>query len=703
MNKQEAKKRIEKLKEEINRHRYLYHVLDQQEISEEALDSLKKELFDLEQEFPGLITPDSPTQRVEGRPLEKFKKVRHSRRMISLFDAFSEQDMLDWESRISRILAKNGSSLGKNPALDYYCELKFDGLAMSLNYQNGVFTAGATRGDGQTGEDVTNNLKTIESLPLSLRIPGEKEIAGLGVADPLAKSIIGNIRNGEIEIRGEVLMSKRVFKELNQKYKKAGKPELANPRNGAAGSMRQLDPKLAAERRLDFFVYGLASELGLSTHGQELDLASLLGFKVLRHNKYCKDLEEVFAFHHYWEEHRGELPMLVDGVVVKVNQLALWPVLGMVGKGPRYMMAYKFSGEQAATKVLDVDWQVGRTGILTPRAEMEPVTVGGVTIRHSTLHNMDEIGRLGLKIGDTVIVERAGDVIPKVIQVLPNLRTGREKPISVPKKCPECGSRVKKISGEVAYRCENPDCTAVNLKRLIHWAGKSALDIEGLGEKIVEQLVIEGLVHDVADYYKLSINALKPLERFADKSAENLVSAIQGKKNIPLEKFLIALSIKYIGEESAILLSNNIQYSKFKIQNLSDLIKYFQSKSLSDWEEIEDIGPKAAQSLYDWWRNRNNLNLLKKLEKAGVNIIIPEKILKNSGFAGKTVVLTGTLSGLTRSEAKVKIRESGGKISSTVSKNTDFVIAGENPGSKLDKAKELGVEIISEKEFKNLC
>lgn len=715
MQKSEIKKRIEKLKSEINHHRYLYHVLDRQEISEEALDCLKNELFKLEQENPEFVSPDSPTQRVEGKPLEKFQKVKHSVRMISLFDAFSEQDMRDWENRAKKILL--AESPGKpDQELDYFCELKLDGLAMNLRYEQGRFVQGATRGDGLVGEDVTFNLRTIESIPLSLRVPSFLELEKNGFDKAQASGILDQLQKGTIHIRGEAVMLKKVFNELNEKYQKAGKPLLKNPRNGAAGSIRQLDPKLAAERKLDFYVYSLILPLAgaldreasvFSTHEQEIVLAKLLGFKALAQNRFCRNLDEVFSFHHEQEKKRDKLPMQVDGVVVKVNRLALWPVLGIVGKGPRYMMAYKFAAQQVTSRVKAVNWQVGRTGVLTPIALLEPVDVGGVTVSHATLHNPDEIGRLGLKVGDTVILERAGDVIPKIVKTLSGLRDGREKDVKIPDKCPICSSPLAKVPGEVALRCTNKECFAVNLRRLIHWASKSALDIEGLGRKVVEQLFRSGLVSDAADFYTLTPGDLKPLERFAEKSAENLVKAIAEKKEIDLTRFIYGLGIKNVGEETALLLSRQVQDSKAVAPQksgltISGLKQIFLAFSREDYEKLPDIGPIVADSLYRWWRDPKNLEFLNKLEKNNIRLKTPESASgpgEKGSLAGKTVVLTGTLAGLTRNEAKAKIRELGGKISSTVSKNTDLVIAGENPGSKLGKAKDLGIEVLDEEAF----
>jgi DNA ligase (NAD+) len=718
MNKNEIKSRIEKLRVEIEHHRYLYHVEDRQEISDGALDSLKNELQKLEMENPEYITPDSPTQRVGGKPMEKFAKVEHATPMISLFDAFSEKDMRDWEERNRKIISKSqpASPAGgflisnNNTDLDYFCELKMDGLAISLVYENGKLVRGATRGDGKTGEDVTANIKTIESIPLSLREPTLEEMEKSGIEKSAAKNLLKTIKQGRVELRGEAIITLKVFNELNRKNKKEGRPLLANPRNGAAGAIRQLDPKISAERKLEFYVYAVIIQGGsFRFHEQEHSLAKLLGFKVLKQNKYCKNLEEVFAFHHYWEEHKGKMPFECDGVVVKINNLSLWQVLGIVGKGPRFMMAYKFSAEQATTKLLDVRWQVGRTGILTPTALLEPVRVSGVTISRATLHNMDEIGRLELMIGDTVVIERSGDVIPKIINMLDKLRDGKEKRIKVPEKCPMCGGGVEKVQGEVAYKCINKDCFAVNLRKMMHWTSRGAVDIEGLGPKIIEQLANEGLARDIADFYKLTEGDLKPLERFADKSAENLIKAIDFRREIPLERFLFGLGIRHVGEETAVLLAKEFLISNIQCLNksqlhISKLIQKYQNISLDDLEKIEDVGPIVARSIYNWFQDEKNIGLLKRLEQNRVITIIPNSqfLIPNKKFTNKSFVLTGSLKGLTREEAKAKIRQLGGNVSSSVSKSTDYVVAGEDPGSKYDKAKQLGVRVITEEEFMNL-
>jgi DNA ligase (NAD+) len=570
MDKKSAKKRIDKLRKEINHHRYLYHVLDKIEISDAALDSLKHELEELEKKYPDLITLDSPTQRVGGKALEKFRKVEHFLPMVSLHDAFSEEEMRDWEERIQKLVPEK--------KLDYYAELKMDGLAVSLIYENGIFVRGATRGDGKIGEDVTNNLKTIEAIPLSIDVDllSRRELFGgltqptLQAAKKLPAAALINIKNqiekGVIEVRGEVIMTKKVFEELNKKYKKEGKPLLANPRNAAAGSVRQLDSKITAERKLDCYIYGLASDSGQKTHEQEHLIAKNLGFKTIKFNKYCRNLGEVVEFHNYWVKHKDKLPYYCDGVVVTVNNLFLHEKLGVVGKGPRYIIAYKFAGEEATTIVEDIVVQVGRTGALTPVAHLKPVSVSGVTISRATLHNENEIERLGLKIGDTVIVRRAGEVIPDIVKVLPKLRTGKEKSFHMPKKCPICESDVERreISDKkgvsAAYYCVNKNCFAQNRRRLTHFASKDAMDIVGLGPKIIDLLIKEGLASSPADFYDLKEGDLVLLERFAEKSAVNLIQAIEKSKKISLAKFIYALGILHVGEETAALLARNFQF-----------------------------------------------------------------------------------------------------------------------------------------------
>ncbi len=701
MNKNSIKNRIEKLRQEINRHNYLYHVLDQPEISDGALDSLKNELVKLEQTHPEFIVVDSPTQRISCKPLDKFTKVEHTSPMMSLYDAFSEQDMKDWEERLKKI--SNDQFPISNSG--YYCEFKMDGLAMSLRYSNGIFTTGATRGDGQTGEDVTQNLKTIEAIPLRLREPRSEELEEIGLSAEQINQVFIAIKQGEIEIRGEAIMTSQVFLKLNRLYQRQGKAILANPRNAAAGSIRQLDPKITAERKLDFYAYALVTDFGLTKHEQEHELAKLLGFKVLRQNAWCPDLSAVLKLHRLWEEGRKNIPFECDGMVVVVDDLSLWKKLGSVGKGPRYMMAYKFANQQATTKLIEVVWQVGRTGALTPTAVLEPVFVGGVTVSHATLHNMDEIERLELKIGDTVILERAGDVIPKIVSVITNLRAGQEKKIMPPKSCPMCEGEVVRAGSAVAYHCRNTNCYAVNLRRLSHWASKGALDIDGLGPKIIEQLHREGLVRDISDFYTLTEGDLKPLERFAEKSAENLIKAIAERKQVDLARFIYGLGILHIGEESALLLAKQFENWNLKIRNsgtvykIKEVAEYFKNINMEELQNISDVGPIVAKSIFDWFHDKRNLGLLHKLEKNGVGLRQNSEGRLSQKLLGKAFVLTGALVGLTRAEAKVKIRKLGGEISATVSKNTDYVVAGTEPGSKFDKAKELGVRILSEEDF----
>jgi len=679
MTKQEPKQRIKKLKEEINYHRYMYHVLDKLDISDAAFDSLKNELEELELKFPDLITSDSPTQRVGGEALDKFVKVAHLLPMLSLGDAFGKEELAAWQERIQKIIPSS--------SLDYFCELKMDGLAVSLVYENGVFARGATRGDGKIGEDVTQNLKTVEAIPLRLRIPPEAELKKAGFGKQEIEKIVHSCQKGKIEVRGEAIMTKKVFEELNRKYKKEGKAMLANPRNGAAGSIRQLDSKITASRRLDCYIYQLVTDLGQKKHEQEHEIAGLLGFKTVPENKYCKNLDEVIKFHEHWTKNREKLFFECDGVVVVVNENSLQKKLGVVGKAPRWMIAYKFSGKEATTVVEDIIVNVGRTGTLTPVAVLKPVAVGGVTIRHATLHNMDEIKRLGIKIGDTVIVQRAGDVIPDVVKVLTKMRTGKEKEFHMPRRCPMCGGAVVRAEGEVAYRCANKNCYAVNRRRLMHFVSKPAMNIEGLGEKILDQLMREGLIGEPSDIYDLEEGDLEPLARFAEKSAKNLIESIEQSRNVSLARFLNALGILHVGEETALDLANHF-----------GSIGKLKKASLDQMNSISNIGEVVARSIFEWFNNNRNKKALNRLLKF-IKIENPKVIKKKQTLAGMIIVLTGELVLLTREQAKQAVRERGGDIASSVSKNTDLVIVGENPGSKYDKAKELGIKIIGEEEF----
>jgi len=700
MTKAEAKKRVEKLRQEIDFHRYNYHVLDRETLSPAALDSLKNELFRLENDYPELITPDSPTQRVAGQPLAKFHKAVHSRPMISLFDAFSEDDLKDWEER-------NRNYLKRDFSREYYAELKLDGLAINLRYEKGLLVQGATRGDGRSGEDVTMNIRTISSLPLRLLVPSIPALEKIGFSRAEVQNILRLVEEGVIEIRGEAIMTKLVFQELNEKYAASGRARLANTRNGVAGSIRQLDPKITSERKLDFYAYDLLladyerGEL-VSRRQQAEALSNLLGFKTLRANKVCQGLEEVFSFYRTIEKKRAGLPFEIDGVVVKFNDLKMWPALGIVGKAPRYMMAYKFSAEQATTKVLEVVWQVGRTGALTPTAVLEPVKVGGALIGRSTLHNFDEIERLDLRLGDTVIIERSGDVIPKVVQVLKNLRTGREKRIAPPQTCPRCGATVRQTAGEVAYRCLNPKCYAVSLRQVIHFVSKGAADLEGLGGKLIAQFIDTGLIKDAADLYDLRYEDLLNLERFAEKKADKVIKMIEGRRQIELSRFIYGLGIRHVGEETANLLAEQFRLSK-RPATIPNLIAYFQRLKREDLEALDDVGPIVAASIFDFWREPASLKLLEKFKTNGVSLTSGNLIGSAGGrLAGKTFVLTGTLEGLTRAEAKDRIKRQGGQVKESLGAQVDYLVAGVSPGSKYNEARKRGLTILNEVEFLDL-
>jgi len=692
MIKSEAKKRIERLKRVINYHRYLYHVLDKQEISDAALDSLKHELFKLEQKYPEFITFDSPTQRVGGKPLEEFAKVRHSRVILSLEDTFSGDELKDWQERNERFLGHDSTKYSR----DYFCELKLDGIDIVLTYENSILKTGATRGNGQVGEDVTQNIKTIEAIPL--KIEAHKNKGDLRIKKALKK----------IEVRGEIYMSKREFARLNKERQKRGLSLYANPRNITAGSIRQLDPKITESRHLDCFAFKILTDLGQKTHEEEHKILKILGFKVEPHSKRCRDLDEVIGFCNSWQEKRKNLPFDTDGMVIMLSHIDLQNKLGSIGKAPRWEIAYKFPAEQAVSQVLDIKVQIGRTGAITPVARLKPVRVAGSTVSRATLHNEDEIKRLDVRIGDTVIIQKAGDVIPDIVKVLPKLRTGKEKKFKIPKECPVCGTKLERKEGEAIWRCPNPNCFQKNKRQIIHFVGKTAFDIEGLGPKIVDQLLKQGLIRDAADVFSLTQGDLEPLERFAEKSASNLIEAINEGKRISLARFIYALGIRHIGEESAQDLSRVITK---KIGNspctIKNILKIMQSYSEERLEEIKDVGPKVASSIYDYFHNKKNLKFLDKLASFNIKIKSPRR--KALGFLrgrqklqGKVFVLTGTLKSITREEAKTKIRSLNGNVSSSVSKKTDYVVAGENPGSKYDKAKTLGVKIMSEKEFLEL-
>jgi DNA ligase (NAD+) len=671
----EVKKRIKKLRETIDHHRYLYHVLDRSEISEAALDSLKHELKKLEEEFPELVVPDSPTQRVAGKPLDKFVKVSHLIPMLSLEDVFNEQEFTEWRERIGKLLPENGS-----PA--FYAEKKFDGLALSLIYENGILVRAATRGDGKIGEDVTLNARTIESIPLRLTIHSAMK------AD-LKKMAQDLIALPHLEVRGEVIVMKHEFERINYEQEKKGLAPYANTRNLAAGSIRQLDPQVAAARRLDFMAYDLAGDIGLINHSHEHEALASLGFKVDREAIIAREEREIFALRNKIEKGRDELPYGIDGLVVSIDDNAIFGGLGVVGKTPRGAIAFKFAPEEATTVVEDIKIQVGRTGALTPIAVLRPVVVGGTTVSRATLHNEDEIRRLGLKIGDTVIVCRAGDVIPDIKKVLVEMRSGKEKNYHMPTKCPVCGGAVARDKDGVAHRCINRKCPARSLRYLNYFVSKQGFDVDGLGPKIIAALVDAGLIQDAADIFLLKEGDLTPLERFAEKSARNLIAAIDKARDVPMDRFIKALGILHVGEETAIDLAKNF-----------NTIEKIAASGVEDLRKIANIGEVVAGSIHEWFRDEHNRRFLQKLlQSVRIKRVAAAKAGK---FSGVTFVLTGSLSAMSRDDAKVKIRSLGGDISETVSAKTSYVVAGEDPGSKYDKAKKLGVKILDEKEFSKL-
>jgi DNA ligase (NAD+) len=656
-------KRINLLRKEITRLRGEYHIKDSPVVTDDVYDSLTRELKALLKQYPQFDDMNSPLNRVGGKALDKFVKVKHKNRMLSLNDVFNVEELYDWEKRVKKLLSQNSK-------FNYFCEVKFDGLAVSLIYENGVFVRGATRGDGFVGEDITQNLKTINSIPLKLIAPYP----------------------AYIEVRGEALMSKKVLEKLNKKQEKEGKVLFANTRNAAAGSLRQLDPRLASERELDFSAYDIAeisNGIKLSTHGEKHKYLRKLGFPVDQHDALCSDLDMVVTFIKKFEKIRPNFPYGTDGIVISIDELNLQDILGVVGKAPRYMAAFKYPAERATTIVKNVIINVGRTGVLTPLAIFEPTLVAGSTVSKATLHNMDQIERLDLRIGDTVVIEKAGDVIPKVVEVLVKLRTGKEKKIKMPESCPVCFSSVEKkktgLDSSVAYYCTNKKCPAKNERYLEHFV--SVFEIYELGPKILRRFKDEGLITDAADIFTLDKADIASLDRFGEKSAENIVEEIKNKKRVPLSRFLWALGILHVGEETARDLA----------QNFTTLEK-LMSATLEEINEIENIGPAVSKSLHEFFKDKNNLNFIEKLKNNGVVI---EKVDKKKAgkFTGMSFVLTGTLSTMSRDIAKEKILALGGKVSSSVSKNTSYVVAGEEAGSKLTNAEKLGVKILTEKDF----
>jgi DNA ligase (NAD+) len=673
MTREEAEERIGKLKKEIEKYRHAYHVEDISLISDAALDSLKKELFDLEMLYPDLITPDSPTQRIGGEPLKEFNKIRHEKPMVSFNDAFSEEDMTAWFSRLENYLERKVEP-------EFYCELKIDGLALELVYENGELVQASTRGDGQVGEDITQNVRTIDAIPLTLRSSSDLPVPS------------------RLVVRGEVFLTKKEFERLNSDQRKKGGKEFANPRNVAAGSLRQLDPKITASRKLDSFEYDIVIGADTEGHEEEHEMLSSWGFKTNKHNKLCRSMEEVFKFRDNWgnEKRREELEYEIDGVVVILNDNNLYEKAGVVGKAPRAAIAYKFSPKEVTTIVRDVRFQVGRTGILTPVAIMDPIDVGGVTVTHATLHNMDQIERLDLRIGDTAVVSRAGDVIPQITAVLPNLRTGKEKKLKAPDKCPVDGAPT--VRDGVFLKCSNKNCGAKHKEALRHFVAKGAFDIEGMGPKILERFMDEGLISDAADIFILEKGDIVALPGFGERSAENLIREIGAKKHVPLSRFIYSLGITHVGEETARTLASIFGKGKISPKAIFSL---FENKTVEELTTLPDIGPKVAESITEWFSDNKNKKLIDDLDDAGVTAEAEGKA-KTGTLSGKTFVITGTMPSMTRNEAKDAIRAAGGDISESVSSLTDYVVSGDDPGSKYDKAVKLGIRIIGEKELKSL-
>jgi DNA ligase (NAD+) len=663
-----VEKEIERLRQVIRYHEHRYYVLDDPEVSDSEFDKLMRRLRDLEREHPEFATPDSPTQRVGGKPAQEFPKVRHPKPMMSLDNTYTVEELREFDRRVRELAGRD--------KVEYVAELKLDGLSMALTYQNGVLARGVTRGDGNQGEDVTTNVKTIRSLPL--RIEAKKLAAAGGWAK-------------RFEVRGEVIMTRRAFELANAQREAAGEPRFANPRNAAAGSIRQLDSRIVAERRLDLFLYYLQVEgrEPLREHAQALETLKKLGFKVNSHWRLCPTFDDVLAFIGEWEEKRDKLEYEIDGIVVKVNDTRLWEELGTTAKSPRWAIAYKYPPRQATTVVRDIRAQVGRTGTLTPVADLEPVDVGGVTVSHATLHNMDEIERLGIKVGDTVLIQRAGEVIPQVVKVTRHAAEGRE--FTMPKKCPVCSGDVHRAEGEVAYRCVNVSCPAKLKESLLHFASRRAMNIDGLGDALVDQLVAKGLVRDLADLYGLKHEELTNLERMGEKSAENLLEEIEASKKHNLARLLFALGIRFVGERTAEFLAGHFgSLEKLAAAPEEDLL------------EVEEVGPRIAQSILEFFREKRNRTLLEKLKKTGLQFEGRKARQAEGKLAGQQFVLTGTLAHYSRDEARRLIEEAGGRVTGSVSKKTDYVVVGADPGSKFEKAKALGVKTIGEEELNKL-
>ncbi|NMH67428.1 NAD-dependent DNA ligase LigA [Bacillus sp. RO3] len=659
MDRQSAEKRMNELHELLNQYNYEYHVLDKPSVSDSEYDQLLRELIELEDQFPDMKTADSPSQRVGGAILDAFEKVEHRTPMLSLGNAFNEDDLRDFDRRVRQAIGDDFS---------YVCELKIDGLAVSLRYENGVFVQGATRGDGSIGEDITSNLKTIRSIPLKIS------------------------ENMSFEVRGEAFMPKRSFEKLNKIKDEKGEEPFANPRNAAAGSLRQLDPKIAASRNLDIFLYALADigDTGIDSHSQGLDTLESLGFKTNPERKRCATIDEVLAFVGKWTDQRPNLTYDIDGIVIKVDSLKHQEQLGSTAKSPRWAIAFKFPAEEVITVLKDIELSVGRTGVVTPTAILEPVRVAGTTVQRASLHNEDLIREKDIRIGDHVVIKKAGDIIPEVVNVLEDKRTGEEREFHMPTECPECESELVRLEEEVALRCINPKCPAQIREGLIHFVSRNAMNIDGLGEKVISQLFREKLIEDVADLYGLERHQLLQLERMGEKSADNLLEAIQASKQNSLEKLLFGLGIRHVGAKAAKTLAQEFG----SIHRLMNLGK-------EELTNVNEIGDKMADAIVAYFENEEVKELIQELKDAGVNLEYkgPKPVAASevdSYFAGKTIVLTGKIERLSRNEAKEKIEMLGGKVTGSVSKKTDLVIAGEDAGSKLAKANELNIEVWDE-------
>lgn len=664
---EKIRKEIEKLSEEIRHHDYRYYVLSDPEVSDKEYDDLLSRLKELEEKYPALIIPDSPTQRVSGGVVEGFPTVKHRIKMLSLDNTYSVQELKSWEDKIKRMLDNTAR-------LDYIVELKIDGVSCALTYEKGILSIGATRGDGSRGEDITTNIKTIRSIPLRLR--------GKDIPDVL-------------EVRGEVYMEKKDLENINKEREKAGEPLFANPRNATSGSLKLLDPKIVAGRNLKCYVHSFgwaAKGYGLRNHQEFLEKAKSLGLRINPKNKYCKNLNEAVGYCNHWQSRRDKLEYEIDGTVIKVNDYALREELGYTLKSPRWAVAYKFPAHQATTKIEKIEFSVGRTGSITPIALLQPVGCAGVTISRSTLHNFDEIERLDVREGDTVLIERAGEVIPKIVKVITSKRSGKERKVKIPAHCPVCkGEVAKEKEEEVFWYCINPNCPAQLKRSLLHFASRGAMDIEGMGESVVEELVSKGLVKNLADIYKLKKENFLKLSLFADKKANNLVTAIEAGKRRPLARLLYGLGIRHIGEKAAGILAD-------KFKNVNELFRLTQGKL----EEIPEMGPVMAASVIRFFAAPQSRQLFEELKRVGVNTSQEERVIKKSPITGKTFIFTGELTGLSRNEAQGAVEAKGANWVKSLSKNIDFVVAGKNPGSKYDKAKTLGLNIIGEEEFVKL-